>query len=154
MTPFKHILVICIGNICRSPMAEKLLSVALGDSVQVSSAGLGALVGQPADAMAQTLMNELGLPINTHCARQISLVAVNQADLIFVMTKRQKQEVETLFPAARGRVFMMTHWSGEDVADPYKLDRIAFQQSLSLIQKGIAAWLPHLRLPAASDTST
>ena len=44
---FHRILVVCVGNICRSPMAEVLLADALGDTGRVSSAGIGALVGEP-----------------------------------------------------------------------------------------------------------
>ncbi len=54
ITMIKHILVVCVGNICRSPMAEALLKSALGDDggFTLESAGLGALVGHSADAFA------------------------------------------------------------------------------------------------------
>lgn len=144
MPRFKHILIVCIGNICRSPMAEQLFRDALGSSVKVSSAGLGALVGHPADPLAVELMQELGSPIVEHRACQISSTHVIDADLILVMTNRQKVEIEALFPAIRGRVFLIAHWSKQEVADPYRQNREAFEQALRLIQKAVTDWLPRL----------
>ena len=56
----RHVLTVCLGNICRSPMAEGLLAAAMPDC-EVASAGLGALSGHPADPIAQALMQERGL---------------------------------------------------------------------------------------------
>lgn len=140
MTSFKSILVVCIGNICRSPMAERLMQDALGNGYTVVSAGLGALVGQPADAHALALMAARGSSIEQHRARQLNAALVREHDLILVMTQRQKQELESLYPSARGRVFRFCHWSGKDVADPYQHDRAAFVSALELIEQGVADW--------------
>jgi protein-tyrosine phosphatase len=75
MDMLNRILVVCIGNICRSPMAESLLAQRLSGrspDIWVGSAGLAALVGRPADPIAQTLMQERGLAISDHRARQIT----------------------------------------------------------------------------------
>lgn len=145
MADMKRILVVCIGNICRSPMAEQLLREALGAEFSVSSAGLGALIGHPADAHARALMAERGSDIEAHRARQINAELVRQHDLILVMTLRQKQEVEAQYPAARGRVFRFCHWSQQDVADPYQLARDAFEEALALIEQGVADWQRRLK---------
>ena len=65
-----HILVVCVGNICRSPMAEALLRDALTgpEEITVKSAGLGALVGQAADKHAVELMKERGMDLIAHRA--------------------------------------------------------------------------------------
>ena len=59
----KHVLVVCIGNICRSPTAELLFRQKLShrESVRVSSAGLGALVGRPMDSQAMRILHERGI---------------------------------------------------------------------------------------------
>lgn len=141
-----RILVVCIGNICRSPMAERLLQEALGASVSVSSAGLGALVGQGADPHALALMAERGLDLSAHRARQLSASLVGRHELILVMTQRQKDALEREFPSARGRVFRLCHWQqpAQDVADPYQQDRAAFEQALHRIDLGVADWCARL----------
>ena len=65
-----HLLVVCVGNICRSPMAEALLRDALTgpEDIIVESAGLGALVGQAADKHAVELMKERSIDITAHRA--------------------------------------------------------------------------------------
>ena len=141
---FDRILVVCIGNICRSPMAEILLQQALGDGIRVSSAGLGALVDNDADNHALALMAERQLDLSEHRARQINAQLINSHDLILVMTQRQKDSLEKEFPSARGKVFRFCHWQQADVADPYQQDRAAFEAALTLIDEGVSAWAARL----------
>ncbi len=71
-------------------MAEGLMASALPGR-QVSSAGVGALVGHPADATATALMQEKGIDIQGHRARQISLDLCQRAELILVMDLEQRR---------------------------------------------------------------
>ena len=80
----KSVLTVCIGNICRSPMAEGLLTAKL-PNIHISSAGTGALVGRPADTQAQKLMLQHGIDISRHVAQQVNKLICSQADLILVM---------------------------------------------------------------------
>src|SRR5690606_19571912 len=102
----QSILVVCIGNICRSPMAEGLLKQRLPEK-HIYSAGLGALVGHPADPLAIELMQQQGVDISDHRAQQINAQLVNQADLVLVMDLEQKRHVEKHYPASRGKVFRL-----------------------------------------------
>ncbi|MDT9127004.1 arsenate reductase/protein-tyrosine-phosphatase family protein, partial [Escherichia coli] len=77
----------------------------LDQNVHVSSAGLGAMVGHPADEHAQTLMDGLGLSIRNHRARQLTQALISSHELILVMTARQKDMLQTEYPSARGRVY-------------------------------------------------
>lgn len=138
-----RILVVCIGNICRSPMAERLLATQLAH-VEVKSAGLGALVGHPADALAIELMREQDIDLTDHRARQLDDSLIAWADLILVMSNGQKDQLCLQWPAARGMVFRIGHWGGEDVPDPYRLPRAAFEHALRLIEAGIGQWAPRL----------
>jgi len=142
---FKSILVVCVGNICRSPMAEALLRNRLqGREIAVSSAGLGALVGHPADITAQTLMNERGIDISSHRASQISAGHLRDAELILVMETWQQRDIEKNFPPARGRVFRLGHWGDFEIADPYRKPREAFERALADIERGIDEWMERL----------
>ncbi|MDP1540649.1 MAG: low molecular weight protein-tyrosine-phosphatase [Moraxellaceae bacterium] len=140
------VLVVCIGNICRSPMGEYLLQKALGQQIHVSSAGLGALVGNPADDHVIALMSERQIDLSKHKARQINAHLISTHDLILVMTQRQKESIEKEFPSARGKVFRFCHWQQADVADPYQQNRAAFEAALTLIDEGVSAWATRLAI--------
>jgi protein-tyrosine phosphatase len=136
-----RILMVCTGNICRSPMAQVLLAQRLsGRGVQavVESAGLGALVGRPADPLAQQLMQARGLDLGSHRARQLSRELIRSFPLILVMEKEQERAVEDLDPAARGRVHRIGRVGGFDVLDPYRRGMAAFEDSLSTIERGLS----------------
>lgn len=140
----KTVLVVCIGNICRSPMAEGLLKQALPE-VNVMSAGLGALTGNPADAHAIDLMQELGVDITGHRAQQLSRAITTHADLILVMDNAQRQDIQHLHPATTGRVFRIGELAKFDVPDPYREARPAFENVLQLLQRGVQAWVPRIQ---------
>ena len=144
----RHILIVCVGNICRSPMAEAVLRHELRgqEQVTVESAGLGALVGEPASEHAFALMQERGLDISSHRAQQLTPEQAKNADLILVMTTSQKKAIETNDPAARGKVFRLGEWLGEDIPDPYRHPREAFEVALELIDKSIADWGERLKI--------
>ena len=139
-----RILVLCIGNICRSPMAEGLLRQALQGHA-ISSAGLGALVGQPADPHAIALMQQQGIDITPHRARQLESWMVGAADMVLVMDMEQKRRVEQQYPLCRGKVFRLGEHGKYDIADPYRQELDAFRESAELIQQGVAAWVERIQ---------
>lgn len=140
---FHSILMVCVGNICRSPMAEGLMRREIeraGSGMHVASAGVGALVGEPADPMARELMAEQGIDIEAHRARQLGADMVRDHDLILVMEEWQRRKVESTFPMARGRVMCLGHWRDLQVPDPYRQPRSAFEHSMEQIQQGLEDW--------------
>lgn len=139
-----RILVLCIGNICRSPMAEGLLKQAL-QGHEVSSAGLGALVGQPADPHGIALMQQQGVDITAHRARQFESWMVGAADVVLVMDMEQKRYLETKYPMCRGKAFRLGEHGKYDIADPFRQGPEAFRESAGLIQQGVAAWAKRIQ---------
>lgn len=138
-----RIMMVCIGNICRSPMAEVLLAGTLADhriEANVMSAGLAALDGHGADPIACELLQERGLDLSNHRAHQITVPLIKEAELILVMEAAQQQAIESMMPSARGKVFVIGKWDNFEVPDPYRQPRSAFEQALTLIEQGLAQW--------------
>ncbi len=145
-----NILIVCIGNICRSPMAEALLRHTLSSQsaskpFQIRSAGIGALLGNPADNHAQKLMAHRGLDISNHRATQLNRDLVQWADLILVMETDHQHYIESLFPTVRGKIYRLGEWDDFDIEDPYQLGIDAFRKTLSDIERGVAAWRSKLK---------
>lgn len=139
----QNVLIVCIGNICRSPMAEALLNIALKKNhpeTIVHSAGLAALTGQPADLISQELMQSRDIDISHHRARQINEDLLFSADLILTMDSVQQTCLEQKNPCIRGKVHRLGKWDGVDVPDPFQRPKIIFEQALLLIEQGVNEW--------------
>ena len=147
MGMIRHILVVCVGNICRSPMAEALLRDALKGKkeIVVESAGLGALVNEPASKFSVELMQERGLDISGHRAQQLTPELITRADLILVMESGHRRAVDANEPTARGKLYRLGEWRDIEIADPYRQPREAFEETLELIDKGVADWVERLK---------
>lgn len=139
-----RIMTVCVGNICRSPLAEVLLRRELPDH-SVYSSGLGALVGQGADPLSVQIAAEHGLDLSTHRAQQINGVLCQQSQLILVMEHSHKTDLERMFPVTRGKVFRIGHVGQFDVADPYRQARAAFEAAYAAISQGVQDWVPRIR---------
>jgi protein-tyrosine phosphatase len=144
--PFKTVLFVCVGNICRSPIAEHLLRHALRHTdITVGSAGLAALTGQAMDPTAAELLREHGVNGDKHVARQLVRDSLHGTELIIAMQKGHVAHIAHATPEASGKVFLLTQWdSREDIPDPYRQQRPAFEHVFALIQHSIQRWLPHL----------
>ena len=139
---FKNILFVCIGNICRSPSAEVMMRAALaGKGVQVSSAGLGALVDHAIDATAQELLVEHSLDGSAHRARQVTSQILSSSDLVLVMERKHLKRISDIAPEALGRAFLLGKWNDDfEIPDPYRQQRPAFEHVYRLMAEGVESW--------------
>lgn len=140
---FDNILVVCVGNICRSPMAEALLKHRFPNKT-IDSAGVGALVGHPADTASLEIMSKQHMDINNHVAKQMDEGLAKKADIIFTMSDGQTKWIEERWPFCRGKTFKLGHWMDKDIADPYKHDISAFETAYQDIVDGLEQWADKL----------
>lgn len=105
-----RVLVVCTGNICRSPAAEIMLRehAVFGGSTIIESAGLGAVVGAPIDPPMREVLDRMSSwDTQRHRARQITPEMISSADLVITMSTKQRSEVLAKDPQAIGKVFTL-----------------------------------------------
>lgn len=123
----KEIIFVCLGNLCRSPMAEYLLRDRLESTgntgIKVSSAGFLDQKGAYVPEEIYDLMNEAGIDISDHRSSPLSSERIRKSDLIIVMEVRQREELVLQYPEEASRVFLLSQFDRQnpeerDVDDP------------------------------------
>ncbi|EKO5124832.1 low molecular weight phosphotyrosine protein phosphatase [Vibrio fluvialis] len=145
---FNNILVVCVGNICRSPTGERMLHKLLPHK-HIASAGLGTdksrLTGRPADELALKVAEEHNLDLSNHSAQQLTSSLCAQYDLILVMEKKHIEALTDIAPEARGKTMLFGQWIGQkDIPDPFRQSREAFEYAYELIEQAAKAWVRKL----------
>lgn len=138
------LLVVCEGNICRSPMAQGLLRSRL-PGWQIHSAGLNAVIGAPAEPIAISLLRDRGIDIEAHRATQITRKMCLDSDMVLVMDRDQRRRLEDMYPEACGRVFRVAEFADADVPDPYRQPEQAFRHALMILDEGIMRWVHRIQ---------
>lgn len=152
--PFR-VTFVCLGNICRSPMAEAVMRHRLGgaglaDAVVVDSAGTGDWhLGDDADRRARTALAERGYALR-HTARQFQPGWFPERDLVVAMDDDNRRDLRRLARSQvdRDKVHLLRSFdeaSGElDVPDPYYGDAQGFHRVLDIIETACDGLLAHL----------
>lgn len=155
-TPYK-ISVVCLGNICRSPMGEVMLRSALeqaglGREVVVESAGTGDWhIGGGADWRAVDAVAANGLDLGGHVARQFAADDFERVDLVLAMDSAHVQTLNALAPDAASRVKVRLLRSFDpdaddlEVADPYFGDRAGFEVTFADISAALPGVVEFVR---------
>jgi protein-tyrosine phosphatase len=142
------VLVVCVGNICRSPVGERILGAEFarrGAPIAVGSAGLGALVGHPADETAAAVALSQGVDLSGHVARQFTPALGRDHQMILVMEPGHRHEITRLAPDLSGRVMLFDHWTGaQGVPDPYRRPRAIHEAVFERISRAAVAWAQRL----------
>jgi protein-tyrosine phosphatase len=108
------ILVVCTGNICRSPVAERLLraqSDALGLPVLVHSAGTQSMVGHDMTPEAAHLAAHYGADPANHASKQLTEQLITDADLILTATREHRSKVVSLYPRAARYTYTLNQFA-------------------------------------------
>ncbi|MBK8380165.1 MAG: low molecular weight phosphotyrosine protein phosphatase [Nitrospira sp.] len=139
--PLRTILVVCKGNICRSPLVEAYLKHRVekhGLPIVIESAGLETSFGKAAHPLAQVVGTQGGLLLTKHATQPLHKEQVDRADMIVVMEWRQRRRVLKLYPQAKQKVFLLRQFydqSVREVADPYSGTLEDFQTCFSMIKQ-------------------
>lgn len=138
------VLVVCVGNICRSPVGAALLQKAC-PRIRVGSAGLAAVVGASADPAMSDAASEIGIDLSAHVATQLTRRLATAYDLLLVMETSHRDEIRKLYPEVTGRTLLLGQWIGPlEISDPYRKPLAMHRQIRDEISRAIEGWTNHL----------
>lgn len=151
-----HVLFVCTGNICRSPLAEGMLRHWLArdlvSGVEVSSAGTYANDGAPASAHGVTVAGENGFDTSGHEARLVHKAILEKADLILAMEVDHIFDILRIAPEVEGRVFPLGGYALADgsaadlsIFDPVGRDLVAYRKCHAIIEHHLTRAYPEIR---------
>jgi len=148
--PIGKILVLCKGNICRSPFAAELLRQRvrqMGLNIQVASAGIEAASNQGAYPLAKRMAQQYGVSLSAHRTTPLSQEMVSEADMILVMEDGQARSMREHYPESAEKLFLLGKFNQEmdyEIQDPYGGTSEMFAQCYDQITKDCGQLLSFL----------
>ena len=135
-----HVIFVCTGNTCRSPMAEGLLNARRPDHTwQASSAGLAAWPDQPPTSQAVLALREgYGIDISQHRSQRLDQSMLTRADLILTMNREQRDYLRERMPARAASIQTIGEQAGEpqtEVPDPYGSGQFVYNQTAAVLAR-------------------
>lgn len=132
-----RILMVCLGNICRSPLAEGIMRSKLTKDYYIDSAGTGGWhAGEAPDKRSIQTARNHGIDISKQRARKFSITDFDTFDIIFVMDQSNYKDVINLAPneAAKSKVQLLLD-NSKEVPDPYYGTLEDFEQVYQLLNQ-------------------
>lgn len=159
MSATKHVLFVCTGNTCRSPMAEALFRQAVSgrDDYQTGSAGIAASKGSPCNPETAALLKKRGVALEGFASRMVTKPLLEAATHVFAMTESHLRALESRFPEYAAKFHLMCEFVdlphlgvGADVPDPIGLGPRAYREVAGMFDLAIppivayidATWKP------------
>lgn len=145
----KRILIVCTGNICRSPVAAAMLQKENAD-IEVVSAGIAAGQGGVEPRFAAMAQAD-GYDLSQHQARQVDRKLLAEADLVLVMSAKQRQLIARSWPEMLGKTLLFGMWrtdkplSERDIPDPYQRSDEVCELVYEVIKTASVAWREKLK---------
>ena len=151
-----RVLFVCLGNICRSPLAENVFrhlveEAGLSGSFQIDSAGTGAWhVGEPPDARAARVARGRGVEMRGH-ARQVTIEDLARFDYVLAMDHENLSELRRMARAgsATAEIELLRAWDpepdGDEVPDPYYGGASGFENVFEIVSRSCRNLLASLR---------
>jgi protein-tyrosine-phosphatase len=153
MSDQKHVLFVCTGNTCRSPMAEGLFRKAIAGrrDFTVSSAGVAASKGSPASQETRAILRKRGASIDGFVSRPVTDDILNAATHVFTMTESHLAVLEARFPEHADKFFLVREFSGIsdkrqgiDVPDPIGMGAAAYEEVAKVLDAAIPAIIAYV----------
>ena len=141
------LLFVCLGNICRSPMAAGIMRKLYADQkilAEIESAGTADWnAGRPADHRAISVAREFGVDLSAHRARQIRPEDFSNFDHILIMDRSNESALHKIAPKEfKSKIRFIAE--SVEVADPYSGDLTTFRQTYKLLEKSCSAFLAEI----------
>ena len=149
------ILTICTGNVCRSPMAEKLLQHALAgqdtplNQIEIVSAGVAAGYGEPASVNSVTALKKVKIDLDGHRSQPVTQDLIDRAFLILGMTQSHIDTLNYYHTDLPERVHLFREFMGKDdspeIPDPYGQNYTAYAACFDSMAEAIPSLVAYLK---------